>query len=111
MDNRNKSLTRRLEKIARYYRKLNEISVKEDTENVMTDSKKSPIRTWTQMLDDGYNRQNPVVNDNNCHPSPFGLINGVVPQRNIEGQYSDSRPYYKITSDEQNDNMGWRNPC
>ena len=57
MENRNKSSTRRLEKIARYYRKLKEVSVKEDTENVMTDSKKSPIRTRkTQMLDDGYNR-------------------------------------------------------
>ena len=33
-----------------------------------------------------------------------------MPQRNIEGQYSDSRPYYKLSLDKQNDNMGWRNP-
>ena len=58
MDNRNKSLTRRLEKIARYYRKLNEVSLKEDIENVMTDSKKSPIRKrTTQMLNEGCNRK------------------------------------------------------
>ena len=100
MENRNKSLTRRLEKITRHYRKLNEVSLKEDTVNVMTDSKKSPIRTrTTQMLDEGYNRQNRVVNGNNCYLSPFGLINRAVFQRNIKGQYSDSGPYYKLSLD------------
>ena len=85
MENRSKRLTEKLEKTVRYYRKLNEVSIKEYTENVMTDSKKSPIWTrTTQMLNDDYTLQNLIVNDNNCHPSPFGLINGVMPQRNIE---------------------------
>ena len=44
--------------------------------------------------------------DNNDFPSPFGINNGVVPQNNE--LCSDRRPCFKISSDEQNDNMNRR---
>ena len=111
MMNTNKKLNERLEKIVRYYRNIKKAKVNDYTDNKMADRKKSPISTRTErLLNDDKSHQNQVVNNNNCRPSPFGNINGVVPQRSNNGQYSDSRPCYKISSDEQNDNMGRRSP-
>ena len=109
--NRNKNLAERLEKIVRHYRKVEKTKVSDYPEDDISDSTKSPISAVTErLLNDDKGHQNQVVNNNNCRPSPLGNINGVVPQRSNNGQYSDSRPCCKLSSDEQNDNICRRSP-
>ena len=101
-------LNQRLDKIVQKYRKLARYE-KSGFKGIMkTGSLKSPISLVEKDLvkcdKSGHEIKDKLSNN---YPSPFGINNGVVPQNNE--LCSDSRPCYKISSDEQNDNMDRRN--
>ena len=75
-------------------------------------SLKPPISTRISDLESGGRNDNELIdNDTNKkigdNPILFGINNRMVPQ-NSDKLCSDSWPYHKISSDEQNDDMDWK---
>ena len=97
-------LNNRLEKIVQYYRKVSAYQRSGYKGIKRADSTKPPIRITPKYLVRCDRNGREITGNSNRDPSPFGLFNGVVPQK-----CSDSRPDNKISSDEQKGCQDWTN--
>ena len=104
---RQNRLNTRLERIVQKYQRLAKYEETGFKGITKADSLKSPTSlTEKDLIKWDRNGHGLKDEPNNDYPSPFGINNGVVPQNNE--LCSDSRPYFKISLDDQNDNMDRR---